>query len=150
MNQPIKIGNIELGILTEKTAKIINWQYLLVNHDPDNELLKFVLENIPKQILTKNKITKTHTNLLKNEESIRLYIYNGFNINWVCVSNNRCVELSEEFIEEFIDNLDLKALSYYQTLSKEFIIKYKDKLSVYNLKYNKLISNDIINEVYGL
>jgi hypothetical protein len=147
MNSPIIIGGVHLCDLTPETMGIINWKSLFVHHDPNNVILKFALENIPKTLLSRQRITMSSPELLKNEEAIQLYLQYGFNVNWQSISYKPF--LTEHFIETYIDKLCLQYIASTYILTKQFITKHKDKFSPTCFYYNKPMES-IIKEVYNL
>ncbi|ALN97803.1 tryptophan repeat gene family protein [Bacillus phage vB_BpuM-BpSp] len=65
-------------------------------------------------------------------------------VNWDSVSSDSKLFLSESFIEEYIDDLNMIKISKNQTLSKDFIDKYKHKMNIFAL--NNLVMYQKVSE----
>src|SRR5690606_3837784 len=63
-----------------------------------------------------------------------------YNISYIC-------KLDQEFIDYFIDYLNLNIIQIYQSLTEDFILNNKHKLNLDRIKYNKLSENFIEQEL---
>ena len=86
-------------------------------------------------------------NLQLTNETVRYTVVDSIRkkkpFNWEYISENK--ELSEDFIREFQDKVDLKNISAQQKLSEDFIREFKDKVYWCEISCQKL-SEDFIRE----
>jgi hypothetical protein len=81
-----------------------------------------------------NQYKRTHPNAKKA-------LLNDF---WVEISYK--VDLPEDFIREFKDNVDWYWISLHQTLSEDFIREFQDKVYWYHISWYQKLSTNFINE----
>ena len=76
-----------------------------------------------------------------SEDFIEKYINK---VNWGCISQYQT--LSEEFIEKHIDKVDWDWISIYQTLSESFIEKHSDKIHWGCISQYQTLSEEFIGK----
>ena len=75
--------------------------------------------------------------MIDNQIILYKFIQINKNVNWYNISDKYI--LSDNFIQEFQDKVDLKYISIYKKLSENFIREFQDKIDWYFiLKYQEL------------
>jgi hypothetical protein len=88
-----------------------------------------------------------HLNLLEHLRKLgRIDIIKKYRTRFRWIAISACQNLSEEFIEEFCDDVNWRYISQYQALSEGFIRKFRDKVNWYMISYHQKLSEEFIQE----